>query len=154
MEEADKRTGSAPYGADPGSGAGCSSGSGCLDRGDLELERDLVADQDAAGLERGVPGDAPVLAVDDDRALEADALVAERVGGRALEGEVDRDGAGDALDGEVALDPHHVVAHQRDGGRREGDLRVGGDVEEVVAAQVAVALLVAGVDAVDLDRDL
>jgi hypothetical protein len=34
--------------------------SGVLDRGDLEVEDDLVADQDAAGLERGVPGDAVV----------------------------------------------------------------------------------------------
>src|SRR5437660_914786 len=53
--------------------------SGVLDRGDLELEDDLVADQDAAGLQRGVPGDAVVLAADGDRAVEADALVAERV---------------------------------------------------------------------------
>jgi len=37
-----------------------------LDRGDLELQGDFVADQDAAGLQRGVPGDAVVLAVDGD----------------------------------------------------------------------------------------
>src|SRR5512146_884931 len=57
--------------------------SGVLDRGDLELQGHLVADQDAAGLERGVPGDAVVLAVDGDRALEPDPQVAERVLGRA-----------------------------------------------------------------------
>ena len=44
---------------------------GALDRGDLELERDLLAHQDAARLEAGVEVDAPVLAVDDGRALEA-----------------------------------------------------------------------------------
>src|SRR5439155_21576857 len=80
------------------------SGSSVLDRGDLELQRDLVADQDAAALERGVPGDAVVLAVDRDRALEADALVAERVLGRAFELERDRDRVGHALDGQVAGD--------------------------------------------------
>ena len=35
-----------------------------LHGGELELEGDLLADEDAAGLERGVPVDAPVLAVD------------------------------------------------------------------------------------------
>ena len=54
-------------------------GSGVADRGDVELELDLVGDEDAAGLERGVPGEAPVLAVDGGLALEADADVAERV---------------------------------------------------------------------------
>ena len=40
---------------------------GRLDRGDLELEGDLLADQDAAGLEGGVEADAVVAADDDDR---------------------------------------------------------------------------------------
>ena len=72
----------------------------------------------------------------------------------ALEGEVDGDGLGDALDGQVAGDADDVVADRGDRGGDEGDLGVVRDVEEVVAAQVAVALLVAGVDAVDLDGDL
>ena len=50
--------------------------------------------------------------------------------------------------------PELVVAVVLDRGRDEGDLRVGGDVEEVVGADVVVALLVAGVDAGDLDRDV
>src|SRR4051794_21743242 len=78
--------------------------SGVLDRGDLELEDDLVADQDAAGLERGVPGDAVVLAADGDRAVEADALVAERVLRGALERERDGDRLRHVLDGQVAGD--------------------------------------------------
>jgi hypothetical protein len=53
--------------------------SGGFDRGYLELEGDLVTDQDAAGLEGGVPGDAVVLAVDDRGAFEPDPQVAERV---------------------------------------------------------------------------
>src|SRR5262245_17486665 len=62
------------------SGSGCVwRSSGVADRGDVELELDLLGDEDAAGLERGVPGQAPVLAVDGRAALEADAQVAERV---------------------------------------------------------------------------
>ena len=47
-----------------------------------------------------------------------------------------------------------VVAGLVDAGGDEGDLRVLLDGEEVVAAQVAVALLVAGVDAGGLDGQL
>src|SRR6476646_5629852 len=42
-----------------------------LEGRDLELEDDLLADEDAAGLEGGVPADAPVLAVDGHVALQA-----------------------------------------------------------------------------------
>src|SRR3712207_8118026 len=47
-------------------------GSGLLDRGDLEDELDLVGDEEAAGLDGGVPDQAPVLAVQGAGALEAD----------------------------------------------------------------------------------
>src|SRR5215213_7121829 len=77
-------------------------GSGGLDGRDLELESDLVTDQDAAGLERDVPGDAVVLAVDDNGALEADAQVPEGVGSGALELEGNGDGVGDAPNSQVA----------------------------------------------------
>src|SRR5205823_9926563 len=97
---------------------------GGLDRGDLELQGHLVADQDAAGLERGVPGDAVVLAVDGDRALEADPQVAERVLGRALEAERDRDRVGHALDGEVAGELERAVVDLAGAGRDERDPRV------------------------------
>ena len=56
---------------------------------DLELEGDLLADEHAARFERRIPADAPVLAVDRGRALEADPLVAERVDGGAGVVEVD-----------------------------------------------------------------
>src|SRR6476659_11485172 len=77
-------------------------GSGVADRRDVELELDLLGDEHAAGLEGGVVGQAPVLAVDGGAALEADAQVAERVACGAGGLEVDRDGVGDALDGQVA----------------------------------------------------
>ena len=76
-----------------GGGAhGGADSSGALDRRDVELELDLLGDEDAAGLERGVEGQAPVLAVDAGPALEADPEVAERVARRAGGLEADRDG--------------------------------------------------------------
>src|SRR5690349_1060632 len=85
-------------------GSAGEDGSGVLDRGDVELELDLLGDEDAAGLESGVPGQAPVLAVDGDGALEADPDVAERVLGGAGLLERDGHGLGDTLDGQVAGD--------------------------------------------------
>src|SRR3954449_13624856 len=74
---------------------------GSADGRNLELQRDLLADEHAPGLQRRVPGHAEVLAVDRGPALESDAMVAERVDGGAGVVEIDRDRLGDALDGEV-----------------------------------------------------
>src|SRR3546814_13950691 len=82
--------------------------SGVLDGRDVELELDLLGDEHATGLERGVPGEAPVLAVDGDLALEAHADVAERVLGGAGELEGNRDGLGDTLDGQVRSEERRV----------------------------------------------
>ncbi len=83
--------------------------------------------------------------------LEADALVAPRIlaalGGSA--GELDR--LGDALDRDLAGELDLAVVVGVDRGRVERDLRVLLDVEEVGRLEVAVALLLAGVDARDLD---
>src|SRR5215210_1690226 len=128
-------------------------GSGVLDRRDLELQDDLVADQNAAGLQRGVPGDAVVLAAYRHRALEAQPHVAERVGRGALELERDGDRVGDAPDRQVARQLEGRLVQLAHRGRDEGDLRVLGQGEEVVAAQVLVALGVAGVDARGVDDD-
>src|SRR6478672_10520363 len=130
--------------------------SGVLDGRDVELELDLLADEHAAGLERGVPGQAPVLAVDGGRALEADAQVAEGVTGRAGGLELDGDRLGDALHGQVAGDQPGGGVLALDLGRDEGDLLVVVGVEEVGGLQVAVAVGDTGVDAGGLDgqRDL
>src|SRR3954453_20598362 len=72
------------------------------DGGDVELELDLVRHQEAAGLQRGVPGQAPLLAGDGGVTLEADPDVAERVAGGAGGLELDADRLGDAADGQVA----------------------------------------------------
>src|SRR5690606_23572713 len=92
------------------------AGSGLLlvllqDGRDLELERDLLADEHAAGLEGRVPGEAPVLAVDDDAALQAEAGVAEGVDGRARVLEVVGDRPGVLPDGEVSGHPVGRVCH-------------------------------------------
>jgi hypothetical protein len=67
-------------------------------------------------------------------------------------GEVHGDRPSDALDGEVAGDGVPVVGERLDGGRDEPDLCKRRRVEEVVGAQVLVALGVARVDARHVDR--
>src|SRR5690349_11607731 len=136
-----------------GSSARGRARSGVADRRDVELELDLLGDEDAAGLERGVPGEAPVLAVDAGAALEADAQVAERVAGRAGRLEGDRDRLGLPLDGQLTGDDP-VLAVALDLGRGEGDLLVVVGVEEVGRAEVAVAVGDTGVDAAGLDGQL
>ena len=133
-----------------GGPAGSERESGVLDGGDVELQLDLLGDEHAAGLERGVPGEAPVLAVDGDLALEAHAEVAERVLSGAGLLEHDGDGLAGVLDGQVTGDgPLGAVA--LDLGRGEGDGREGRGVEEVGGLQVTVAVGRAGVDAGDVD---
>ena len=78
---------------------------------------------------------------------------AVRVGAGAVELERDLDLLGDTEHGEVA-DQHPLPVTLLGSGADEGDRRVLLHVEEVGAAQVVVALLVARVDARGLDRDL
>src|SRR5699024_5053384 len=124
-------------GAGPGQGSG-GGGSGELG---LDGDLDLVGDQHAPGLQGCVPGQAELLAGDRGLAGEAGAVGAEGVGGGALVGEVEHDGPGGAADGQVAVE---LVALELGG--HEGQARVALGVEEVRAAQVVVAVLVAGGD--------
>src|SRR5437868_2655319 len=110
------------------------------------VKADLVIEQEAAAGERGVPVDAMVDAVDDALELEADALVAPRIGVRAGDRGVQRDRLGDALQGQLALDA--VGSDQRSAERR---LRIALDVEELGRLDVAVAVLVVGVRAAGAD---
>jgi hypothetical protein len=86
-----------------------------LDQGELELERDLVADEHATGIELRIPGHAPVLAVDAARALEAGAQVAERVGLDADELERDRHGLRHVTDRQITGDDIGAFVHLVDG---------------------------------------
>src|SRR3954447_13419718 len=127
---------------------------GALDSGNVELELDLLADEDAALVERDLEGKAPVATVDGRLALEADAEAAPGVDRGAVELPVDRHRVGLAVDGEVTDQGVDVVFDLLHLGADEGDLRVVGDVEEVRGLEVRVTVGVAGVDALDVDLDL
>jgi hypothetical protein len=120
------------------------------DRGDVEPRPHLLADQDTG---RGVPVHALVLAVDRDAACEADPEVAPN---GSLSVPVSSRSTVTGLvtaDGQVTGDHEVGLAGLLHLGRGKGDGRVIRDVEEV-AAQVLVAPLVAGLDALRLDREL
>ena len=124
------------------------------DRLDVEDELDLVADDHPAAGELVLPGDAEVVAVDRGARLEADtaqvALVLVTDPERRLPlpegGDVERDGSRDAADRELDLALEGCAASALGEAPGEGDLGVILDVEEVAAAEVLVALLLAGPD--------
>src|SRR3954468_2734185 len=117
---------------------------------DLELDGDLVADDDAAAVHRHVDVHAELLAGDLGLAGEAGARAAVGVRPEAVQLEVELDGLGDALDGQVALDLP-VLTVVADAGRAEGHDGVVADVEEVSGLDVRVPLLLTGVDRVHVD---
>src|SRR3954468_24833069 len=116
-------------------------------RGDDHV--DLVADEQTATVHRDVEVDTPLLAGDLGGALETGAGAAPRVGLHAEELDVERDGLGDALDGQVAGNQQTLAAVD-DVGADEGHRAVVLHVEEVAGAQVRVTVLVAGVDRVEV----
>src|SRR3954468_8235154 len=133
-----------------GGGQGGPSSGGAQHGLDLELDGDLVTDDDAAAVHRHVDVHAELLAGDVGLAGEAGAGAAVGVRTEPVELQVQHDGLGDALDGQVALDLPvlTVVAHR---GRAEGHHRVVADVEEVRGLDVRVPLLLPGVDRVHVD---
>jgi hypothetical protein len=124
------------------------------DRLDVQVELDLVADDDAAAGDVVLPGDTEVVAVDLGGGLEADApelalvLVADPEGGLPFaEGDdVERDGPGHAANREVDRAGERGAAGALGEPAGECDLRVVLHVEEVCAAQMLVALRLAGPD--------
>src|SRR5690606_32507926 len=123
----------------------------------VRLDAHLVRYQHPARLERLVPLQAPVAAVDLAGGLEAHPLLAPRVDAAALEQHVERDLLGGVGDLEVT---HHAEARALLGLRperllaAEDDLGVVLGVEEVGAAEVAVTVGHAGVEARGLDVHL
>src|SRR5690606_37106209 len=129
------------------------AGSGCEPAGlDGEGEPALVADEHAAALERLIPVEPDVLAIELARGLEAGNLHTRRIDPTALELRLERGRAGDSPDGELAID-RESVAVALDAGAVEGCDGVARGVEEVGTAQVRVTGANAGVDAVGLDDD-
>ena len=121
---------------------------------DVDLELHLLADGDAARLEHGVEVHAEVLAIDACPSAEARDGLAVGVLRRAEELHVERDRLRDAADRQVPVDDVLALALRLDPRALERDLRVIRDVEEVVRAEVIVAIRVAGVDARDVDLAL
>src|SRR5439155_590730 len=101
-----------------------------------------------------VPGHAEVLPVDPGVRLEAAAVSAAVAWTEAEDVDVEHHRLGDAADRQVAGDLELVRGGLLHRGGLEGELRVLGDVEESVAAQVLVARRLVGVDAAGIDRHL
>src|SRR5437667_318524 len=115
-----------------------------------------LADEDAPGLQGDIPGEPEVFAVDLGGRAEADALVAHRGGAAAVEVDLEGDGLGGAVHGQVPDDLPGLVAQRLHSRRREGDRRVVLDVEEVAALEVRVTVIVSRAHAgrVDLHLDM
>src|SRR5437667_9655312 len=88
---------------------------------DSQFDPGRLADEESAGFESDVPGEAEVLAVDLGGRAEADALVAHRGGAATVEVDLQGDGPGGAAHGQVALELPGVVEPRSHGGRCEGD---------------------------------
>src|SRR5688500_1273939 len=115
---------------------------------------DLVADEEAACLERRVPAETEILAVQRQLSLEHELGVAPRILRCAKEARGQYHATGDAPDGEIAAYVIDVAATRCDRRARERQRRVSADVEEIGAAKVLVAISLGGVDGVGLDRDV
>src|SRR5690606_15143916 len=123
-----------------------------LDGSDLELEGHLLGHEHATRFESGVPAHVPVLAIDRGGAFESHPGVAPRVDGGTQILDIELNGLGDTSNGQVTLDPvDGFVVRRLDRSRDELDRRVLLHGEEIVAAEVVVPILVAGVDRGRLD---
>jgi hypothetical protein len=118
---------------------------------DLEVDLDLVAD-DRAG---AAAVDAEVLAADLGGGGDADDRGAVHAVAEAVDLQVERDRIGDAADGQLTVE-QEVVAVLADAGRDELVLGVLADVQDVLALDVRVAMLLAAVEGVGVNgrRDL
>src|SRR5690348_6724479 len=119
----------------------------------LELEADLhlVADQQAAGFERLIPGQTEIAAADLRRRAESEALAAPRIRDPALLDDVERHLTRHAVDRQVAGELELAAAAIEHARPLERDARILLRVEEVGRAEVRVALRVACVDGIDVD---
>src|SRR5687767_8829506 len=111
-----------------------------LDCRHVEFEVDAIAEHEAAGLERHVPGEAPIASLQRAASGDADAALTVGIDARALVRQLELDGPGDRLDGEIADDTKAVVAERGHARALEGHRRVTLDIEEVARAQVGVAV--------------
>src|ERR1700730_15460710 len=124
---------------------------------ELDVERDgyLLADQDAAGLQRSVPGQSEVFAVNLRGRRQPYAGVAPGIfGGRSRSLYSEHPVASNAANGQVSRDGQLSIRGALHAGGLEGQGRKLLHMEEVGAFQMRVALGVAGVDRCPVDRGL
>ena len=121
---------------------------------DVDLDVDVLADEDAAGLERLVPLQPEVPAIDPRLRREGHALVAPGVLAAAELFDVELHGLGHPVDRQVAGHGVLLLAGLLDLRALVRQLRVLLGVEEVGRLEVPVALRLARVDARDVDLDL
>src|SRR5207245_9424209 len=117
-------------------------GLGGRDGLDGQFDTDALADEEPAGLERHVPGEPEVLAVDVGGGAEPDTLVAHGGAPAAVEVDLQGDGPAGAAHAQVAHELPGVVAQWPHRGRSEGDRGVVLDVEEVPALEVGIPVVV------------
>src|SRR5215210_1154734 len=110
-----------------------------LVRRDVDLELDVVPDEPAAGLERHVPVEAPVLAVDLRFGGESGVAATAHPRRRAEVFDVERHGPRLAADRDIARDAEFAIALWPDPGRTEDDPAVRLGVEEVGRPKMLVA---------------
>src|SRR5262249_44638059 len=122
-----------------------------LDQLQLDRDMNLFAHQDSAGLQRGVPGQAKVLAVNLRRGFEANTSIPPRILARLRRPfHLERDGLSDSMNCQVA--GHRVLRlvlllHIR-GLKR--DRRILLRIQKVRTLQVRIALGLTGVERVDV----
>src|SRR5436305_9240334 len=122
---------------------------------DADEQLDVVGDEQIAVREGLVPLQIEIAPVDHGFDLEADTLVAPRVGRAEIVDAPDQlDRLRDALERDLAGEPDLAVVGCLRGGRVKADLRMLLDVEELGRGQVCITVLVARVDARNLDRAL
>src|SRR5690554_1826237 len=114
---------------------------GCLN---LDRNLDLVADEEPAGLEGGVPVQPVILTVDLRPGLESDLLIAPRVASRAEVLALQLDRLCDAAKGKLAYEREAVARNITDFRALEGDGGVLVRLEEVGRTEVVVALAIVG----------
>src|SRR5439155_11700493 len=105
---------------------------------DSQFDTGRLADEESAGFQSDVPGEAEVLAVDLGGGAEADALVAHGGGAATVEVDLQGDGPGRAVHGQVTRQFPGVVAQWLHRCRCEGDRGIALDVEEVSALEVGI----------------
>src|SRR5246127_1997234 len=114
---------------------------------DIEGDGDLVPNQNAAGLEGGIPGQAEVLPVDLCARRDRNPSVAPGIfRGWSWPFNRKADLVGNATDGQITFHRQFSLAHDVDARRLEVQGRELLHMKEIGALEVSIALVIAGVN--------